>query len=182
MTQSFHDAFLERIHGSTPSTRNWSTFEPAATQICGGALLHSLLPRAFERAFYRELAEDLHMVDEDGDEEIPWSVFNCIGIQKAGAYLFNQNNIKHLLLSLITTEPLDALNQRIQHLDAVGGCIREMTNEIDGPLAQTQMKFADILLDRAVDVPLECVYFHFDSTEERYRKIEPYPHTTPLSK
>lgn len=136
MTRAFQDAFLERLASCTPSMSRWYTVEPSIAQICGGCLCHNILGRAFERAFSRELAEDMDGIDDEGAS---WTQMITAGLHKAVDFLLNPSNAEHMVLSLVATEPIDALSQRLQHLDAHSSCLRDLVDETKGPLAKTQV-------------------------------------------
>lgn len=168
MTRAFHDAFLELLGCSTPSTSRWYTFEPALTLVCGGLLCHRLLARAFEKAFNRELdvvIEDPRVKQGGEERELSWQEVNSLSLQKAANFLLHEPSAQHMLLTMVATEPLDALNQRLQHLDATSCCLRDLTNSNSGVLVVAQRRLSNLLLDADSPVALHDVFEHFGASQ-----------------
>ena len=116
---AYCDCIVEEIAQlARPSDTRWHTHEEIQCKTCAGDLCHSLLSRAVQNAFADEIDEVLS--SESEGEEIDWSKEAKKCIKQANGFFIQEGRLEKQLTVLVVTQPVDALNQNIQHLDECG--------------------------------------------------------------
>eukprot|EP00969_Alexandrium_andersonii_P278435 12307965-Alexandrium_andersonii.AAC.1 len=76
-----------------------------------------------------------------------------------------------MLLALIASEPLDALNQRLQHLDSTSHGLREITDDRRGVIVDAQAHLHNLMLGAQCPVPVSVIGDHFGSSDEEASRV-----------
>ena len=140
ITSLLAEAFISPISTRLPAQNRWYTFAPALCAEGGGFLCHRILPRVIRRAWKpEELREnDAAAAADDPDrEQSTWKVYTGKKLRKAVAFVQEPDTPQTLSVSLLTTQPLDFLSARLQHLDATSTARGELAAK-NGLLLQCQ--------------------------------------------
>ena len=162
---------LEALSTHLPSTSKWWTFEPCMAPAVFLLMLHNIIGRATDEAFFHEAAA---ANDCDEDAEVDWHQRCSKRVRQARDLCHDSSARLHLALALWASEPMDLLDAVAQHGDAGTHCVWDLTHPA-GPILDAQAAYFGMLAKADAPVPLTTCVQHFgpdpDISPERVHMI-----------
>ena len=128
ITALLYSVWFRILGTSLPSIMRWYTFGPTLSHQAGGLLCHNIMPRVMTKALKAQDASEIN------EEVSSWQQHCAKKTNQSLQFLGEQPSSTVVVLNaLITTEPVDHLSGRCQHLDAAGNGMKELV-AADGSL------------------------------------------------
>ena len=131
ITSILAEAFFGPLGSAMPSEMRWYTFGPTLSIQAGGMFCHRIVPRVIQRAWGGDVQPIDEVADADGDgggqgSVSSWKVHT--GKKLRTSVEFMQDALAPLVIGVatLTTEAVDYLSARLQHLDHTSEAMIEL--------------------------------------------------------
>jgi len=167
LSDGLQAAFVEQLVSKNPSTIKYYTMETALTSSGGLFMTHQLAPQVFPAAIDVQLDESL---DNEGNEvqedEMKFRRYCHRKAKQAKETAEDPESEVNLVLALWSGEPLEKLNNTLQHAEALGKCMLDATYRY-GPIYQAEVElYRRSSSSPSTFYPLEFIEYHFSNRDD----------------